>query len=371
MKYRFYTFSSYNVNVELSSFGETGHTVEYHLMFHVKGGELNYETQLRNLHRAYSELLNDELLTGAKPVMKRYFLSDAANQSEQLEKELKSFRECATSILQQPPLDGSKIALWCYLTTNTNPVYKHYWTAGAGIASGNSEEQTHALLQNYEAELQQRECTLEKDCIRTWFFVQNVDVNYAGMVQARRYNFLDQGLTEHTHYIASTGIEGRHANPKIHVLLDAYAVKGLQPGQIKYLYALSHLSPTAIYGVTFERGVSVLYGDRCQLYISGTASIDNKGEVLHKGDVESQTRRMCENVEKLLEEGGSGFQDLAQIIIYLRDAADYKVIRLMLDKQFPEIPKQYVLASVCRPTWLIEMECIAIRKKNNPEFGNL
>lgn len=92
------------------------------------------------------------------------------------------------------PLDGSKIALWCYLTTNTNPVYKHYWTAGAGIASGNSEEQTHALLENYETELQQHECTLEKDCIRTWFFVQNVDVNYAGMVQARRYNFLDQGL---------------------------------------------------------------------------------------------------------------------------------------------------------------------------------
>ena len=156
-----------------------------------------------------------------------------------------------------------------------------------------------------------------------------------------------------------------------HVLLDAYAVKGLQSGQIKYLYALSHLSPTAIYGVTFERGVSVLYGDRCQLYISGTASIDNKGEVLHKGDVLSQARRMCENVEKLLEEGGSGFQDLAQIIIYLRDAADYKVIKHMLEKQFPEIPKQYVLASVCRPSWLIEMECIAVRKNNNPEFGNL
>lgn len=370
MKYRSYTFSSYNVNIELSSFGEAGHALEYQLMFHINGEKLNYETQLQNLHGAYNELLRDESMQGVKPVMKRYFLSDAANQTEQLQDELKSFPLCATSILQQPPLDGSKIALWCYLTTDTNPAYKHYWLAGAGIASGNSEYQTRVLLQNYEAELQQQECTVERDCIRTWFFVQNVDVNYAGMVKARNENFVEQGLAEHTHYIASTGIEGRHANPKIQVLLDAYAVKGLQSGQIKYLYAASHLSPTALYGVTFERGTTVQYGDRRQFYISGTASIDNKGEVLYKGDVVSQTHRMCENVEKLLEEGGSGFEDLSQIIIYLRDAADYLAVKPMLEQQFPKVPKQFVLASVCRPTWLIEMECIAVRKDKNNKFGD-
>jgi len=91
MKYRSYTFSTHNVNVELSFFGETGHAMEYHLMFHVKGGELNYETQLQNLHRTYRELLKDESMNGAKPVMKRYFLSDAANQAQQLQEELKSF----------------------------------------------------------------------------------------------------------------------------------------------------------------------------------------------------------------------------------------------------------------------------------------
>jgi enamine deaminase RidA (YjgF/YER057c/UK114 family) len=330
-------------------------------MFHVKGGELNYETQLRNLHRAYSELLNDELLTGAKPVMKRYFLSDAANQSEQLEEELKSFPECATSILQQPPLDGSKIALWCYLTTNTNSAYKHYWTAGTGIASGNSEEQTHALLENYEAELLQRECTLEKDCIRTWFFVQNVDVNYAGMVQARRYNFLDQGLTEHTHYIASTGIEGRHADPKVLVMLDAYAIEGIKPDQIKYLYARTHLNPTYEYGVSFERGTAVDFEDRRQIIISGTASINNHGEIVFPGDVVRQAERMCENVEALLKEADSCFEELQYIIVYLRDTADYLIIKSFFEKSFPNIPTIITLASVCRPGWLVEMECMAVK----------
>ena len=146
------------------------------------------------------------------------------------------------------------------------------------------------LLKSYEADLVGKGCTLASDCIRTWIFVQNVDVNYAGIVKARRENFLGQGLTESTHYIASTGIEGRHADPKIHVLFDAYAVKGLQPGQVTYLHALSHLSPTALYGVTFERGTSVEYGDRRHLFISGTASIDHRGEVVHVGDVREQTR---------------------------------------------------------------------------------
>lgn len=369
MKYRSYKFSTHNVNVELSFFGETGHAMEYHLMFHVKGGELNYETQLQNLHRTYRELLRDESMNGAKPVMKRYFLSDAANQAQQLEEELKLFPVCPTSILQQSPLDGSKIALWCYLVKDTNPVYEHYWMAGSGIPSGNSEEQTRMLLQNYELELHQQGCLLERNCMRTWFFVQNVDVNYAGMVKARRENFVGQGLTEQTHYIASTGIEGRHSNPSIYVMLDAYAVKGLQSCQVKYLHAFSHMSPTAVYGVTFERGVCILYGDRRQLHISGTASIDSKGEVVYKGDVVSQTHRMCENVDKLLEEGGCNWEDLAQIIIYLRDAADYYVVKPLFDDQFLKVPKQFVLAAVCRPAWLIEMECIVVRKDRHDKFS--
>ena len=193
-------------------------------------------------------------------------------------------------------------------------------------------------------------------------------MNYAGIVKARRENFLGQGLTESTHYIASTGIEGRHADPKIHVLFDAYAVKGLQPGQVTYLHALSHLSPTALYGVTFERGTSVEYGDRRHLFISGTASIDHRGEVVHVGDVREQTRRMWENVEKLLEEGKAGFEDVAQTIVYLRDASDYPVVRALFAKRFPDTPIQFVVAAVCRPAWLIEMECIAIVANSNSSY---
>lgn len=129
-------------------------------------------------------------------------------------------------------------------------------TSGGGAfnKAANSEYQTRLLLNDYVMQLMGQRCTLASHCVRTWFFVQNVDVNYAGVVKARKEVFITQNLTEKTHYIASTGIEGRHADPSVLVQMDSYAVDGLEPGQIQFLYAPTHLNPTYEYGVTFERG---------------------------------------------------------------------------------------------------------------------
>ena len=76
-------------------------------------------------------------------------------------------------------------------------------------------------------------------------------------------------------------------------------------------------------------------------------------------------------VEALLKEAGSSLADLAKMIVYLRDIADYPIVRDLMEQQFPDVPKVIVLAPVCRPGWLIETECIAIKAGGNPEFRNL
>ena len=107
--------------------------------------------------------------------------------------------------------------------------YRHLWGGGAFNKAANSEYQTRLLLNDYVMQLMGQRCTLASHCVRTWFFVQNVDVNYAGVVKARKEVFITQNLTEKTHYIASTGIEGRHADPSVLVQMDSYAVDGLEP----------------------------------------------------------------------------------------------------------------------------------------------
>ena len=95
--------------------------------------------------------------------------------------------------------------------------------------------------------------------------------------------------------------------------------------------------------------------------ISGTASINNKGEVMYVGDVVAQTHRMWENVEALLKEAEMSMNDVMHMVVYQRDPADYEVVNKLFEERFPQVPRVITLAPVCRPQWLIEMEVMAVK----------
>ena len=99
------------------------------------------------------------------------------------------------------------------------------------------------------------------------------------------------------------------------------------------------------------------------VFISGTASIDKYGECLYRGDVEAQTDRLFLNIEKLLADGGMRLRDMKYAIVYLRDVADYDVIDWYMKQHYPDLPCLVVEARVCRPEWLIEVETIAVRQR--------
>lgn len=372
------------VEIQLSSFNTEDGVTEYQALFSVTDPSLPFSEQLQSLQQAYTYMTRSILADNAIAVFRRYFLSDATNQADLVMAWECENSFCALSIVQQAPLNGSKIAMWTYWQTDmavqnydnglveaTHNGYHHFWGGGSCNRASNSEYQTRLLLNDYVLQLTEQGCRLADDCIRTWFFVQNVDVNYAGVVKARKEVFITQNLTEKTHYISSTGIEGRHADPNVFVQMDTYAVKGLQPGQIQFLYAPTHLNPTYEYGVTFERGTAVTYGDRKQIFISGTASIDNKGEIVYPGNILKQTERMLENIETLLQEASAGLQDIMQAIVYLRDPADYVVVKQYIESRYPSLPHLIVHAPVCRPGWLIETECIAVVPADVPQYACL
>ena len=366
-------------SIELSTFVQ-GEVAEYHAMLHIQPRGEMFAQQLARINKAEQHLMNLDIMRGASPVFKRYFLSDATNQTPLVSKAEQ--QQCTVSYIQQPPLDGSKIALWIYMQQGTQVMhsdgstivqhngYRHIYTMGlTDTTAETSYGQTQNTLDTYVSILQRHDATLADNCLRTWFFVRDVDTQYSGLVKARRELFTQQGLTSSTHYIASTGIGGNPADPRAIVQLGCYAITGHDSEQTRYLYASTHLNKTYEYGVTFERGTLQQYGDRNHAYISGTASINNKGEVVHTGDIEKQTLRMWENVEKLLEEAQMTSQDdIMQIIVYLRDTADYTTVKAMFEKKFPHTPTVITLAPVCRPTWLIEMECIAVKKVQNSQF---
>lgn len=371
------TITSNNALIELFQFQGKSETIEYHAYIHATNSLLSFQEQLQSLAKAAKDLLS-LAPQGTKCFMARCHVSDAANQSDTIKNILSPILNSTLSIIQQPPLDGTKIALWIYAVSNVEKEYingisklyhngyKHYWTTEKGNSEDSTYQQTVSLLDNSTNILKNESMSICDNCKRTWLYVNDIDNHYADVVKGRNDVFDREKLTEQTHYIASTGIFGYTGKRGVNVMLDTYSIKGLKVEQTQYLYALSNLNRTSEYGVRFERGVAIKYGDRTHAFISGTASIDNKGNILYPNDIKKQTQRMWENVEALLAEVDMHLdEDVAMMTVYLRDMADYNIVKVLFEKRFPNRPKAIVLAPVCRPGWLIEMECICIKETKN------
>jgi enamine deaminase RidA (YjgF/YER057c/UK114 family) len=376
-------------SVNISRFQGKSGTLEYNLI--VRPTEYgSIETQLEWMEQAYDNALISFGLDRCTALLRRFFCSDTINQAAALRacsfsNPDSAYEPCAVSWVGQPSTPPAKVGLWAYHVVDPNSELdktkqgtslklkrgklSHYWTTGiTSLDASASYDQTRGVFEEYDGILQSNNMTLSDNVMRTWLFIQNVDANYQGVVVARREFFAEHGLTPDTHFIASTGIEGAYVDPAARLSMDAYAIAGVQPEQVEYLSALDHLSPTHIYGVTFERGTAVSYQDRKHVIISGTASIDDQGQVLYRGDVSRQLDRTMENVESLLQSAGATLDDMSAFIVYVRDPGDLEVAWQQMRERFGDAPIEIVVAPVCRPGWLIEVEGIAIVPASNPEL---
>jgi enamine deaminase RidA (YjgF/YER057c/UK114 family) len=367
--------------IGISRFVGAGGVAEWHITVALKG-DCRHPAQA--LEDAWLAALDVAGLNPASTVMRRVFCNDPANDFPELGSFVTAYPGAFSSI-GQTPLAGGELALWSQHITDphgpltssgggacfscTRGLLRHDWICGlCDSTGGNAFLQTEAVLEKQDQWLADRDMTLAENVVRTWWFVRDIDADYQQLVDARRGVFSRHELTEKTHYIASTGIAGAHPDPLARLSLDSYAICGLCPGQIEHLRALDHLGPTHLYGVTFERATDISYADRRHILISGTASIDAAGDIVHPGDVLRQLDRTLENIAALLAAAKAGLNDLTMILVYLRNPADGAAIEEALRRQFGSLPMLLLHAPVCRPGWLIEIEGVAIVATRKPEF---
>lgn len=346
---------------------------EHHISLHAPEATSASEA-VTSLRAQLRQALRERGLDEADVVLLRFFCSDVYNQAPVIATLWPAADTCQRVYIGQRPLDSAYISLLAYTLRGAKKTaagpgcleVRHggctsLWLLAYPRAAGGSEAQTDEILAGLAARLAARGMTIAGNVLRTWYYLRDIDNTYAGMIASRVRHYEAAGLTPRTHFIASTGIEGRSPDPHALVALQAHAVAGLEPGQVRYLRALDHLSPTSLYGVNFERATLVTYGDRKHCHISGTASIDAGGNVLHKGDVARQLERTLENMEALLAEGGMGMADLAAATVYLRDGADAPRIAAPLTRALPAgCAVNINHGAVCRPDWLVEIEAEAI-----------
>ena len=380
-----------STTITVKKFTGAGGTKEFHLTVEAWGGT-DFATQLKSVETSYRDTIATLGLTPESAIFRRIFLSDILNQKEALSHStLLNDPEAgpvAVSVIQQSPLSGGKVALLAYHVGCAAPLVKlqhsashirvergglgHLWStrlcASQTAPDLSAADQTEKVFDHLIAALRQGGGTLLDNCVRTWLYLKDVDLFYHELVTRRTELFERHCLTTQTHYISSTGIEGSCSHQFDVVAMDSYSILGLDPAQMTFLNDFSHLCPTKDYQVTFERGTRIAYADRAHHFISGTASIDHLGRVLHLGDASAQLDRALENVEALLESGQGRLDDLMHLIVYLRDFTDAPRIRQRLAEVLPNLPTILVQGAVCRPEWLIEIEGIAVSPDNRPDL---
>ncbi len=382
----------FDQTIKCSSFSIPGGAEEYYFSF-VNNEAGSFEKAIAELSEKYRFATKCLGLSEQTLIFSRLHVSDIINQKDLLAKS-ELFRHLGhgvVSVIEQTPLTPGSLVLFSYhVKKATGELQKEFPNRGGGpwrtgmIAKGDhysmvcssnqaqaghfdSRQQTELIFKSFCAFLDRYDLNIRENLVRTWIYVRDIDNHYDGMVEARKDFFHSQGLCRQSRFVASTGIEGRGAETGAIVTMDSLSLGNIAQEQIVTIDALEHLPRTMLYGVTFERGLRVRFGDRSHLMISGTASIDEDGKVAHEGDIEKQTHRTIDNVEALLRSEGAALNDMTYALCYLRNPKDYECVKEIVGARLPEnLPIIIVEAAVCRPSWLFEMEGAGIIADANP-----
>jgi enamine deaminase RidA (YjgF/YER057c/UK114 family) len=115
------------------------------------------------------------------------------------------------------------------------------------------------------------------------------------------------------------------------------------------------------YGSAFSRAMSIEEPQRTQIYVSGTAAIDDQGNSLFIGDARTQIIKILEIVDALLKGEGASLTDICDATVFLKKAEDISVYYdTISDLGLKDLPAVCIVADVCREELLFEIDAMAV-----------
>jgi 2-iminobutanoate/2-iminopropanoate deaminase len=99
------------------------------------------------------------------------------------------------------------------------------------------------------------------------------------------------------------------------------------------------------------------------LFVSGVVAVDGEGELVGGDDVVAQARQVFENLRRVLEAGGCGFEDVVKVTVFLTDADDRPRINPLRQEIFGDTRPASTLVEVSRlavPGAKVEIEAVAL-----------
>jgi len=126
------------------------------------------------------------------------------------------------------------------------------------------------------------------------------------------------------------------------------------------------LTPKSVHS-TVGYSHAVRLGDL--LFVSGQVSKNEHDETVYVGDAERQTEVVYENLKRVLEESGSGLDMIGKTTVFTTSLEHRPAINRVRERVFGPIGRYpastfVVVSSLAVPEWLVEIEVIAVVRKN-------
>jgi len=99
------------------------------------------------------------------------------------------------------------------------------------------------------------------------------------------------------------------------------------------------------------------------VFISGMTARRPDGSIAGLGDVEAQTRQVCENLKAAVEEAGGTIDDICRVDCYVRNMEHFERIHKIRREYFVGSPPASTMVEVNKftsPDYLIEINAIAV-----------
>lgn len=99
------------------------------------------------------------------------------------------------------------------------------------------------------------------------------------------------------------------------------------------------------------------------VFISGMTAHQPDGTVAGVGDIEVQTRQVCENVKAAVEAAGGTMDDICRIDVHVRNMEHFEAIHKVRREYFsPPLPASTMVevTKMTNPDYLIEISAIAV-----------
>ena len=223
-------------------------------------------------------------------------------------------------------------------------------------------EQASEIFEEIERLLAQDGLTFAH-VVRTWFYNDNINDWYAEFNAARTRFFETRHVFE-TFLPASTGIG--HPNPFGAALVAGYFAMLPKTGNAAKEIVKSPLQTDAMtYRSSFSRAAETKSAAGRRLFVSGTASIlPDSSDVAFLDDPERQIACAMRAALAIVESRGMTARDVNRAIVYLKKPEYHDLWQAWLKEQ--GLPTNYateLVAEVCRPEWLFEVELDAVTNK--------